>query len=116
MISGLRALGNVTISGNNGVTSLFTAFPELAAMPVADVHAIFFQAHDSNTGKVYVGDDRLNIGTDTGIIWVGVAPSTSSIPGLGIDIAVSQDGISLSQIKLGAALDGNKIRVSVLTA
>lgn len=114
-INGAVALGNVTISGNNGSKLLTEAFPDLLTFPITGVNAVLFQTHDSNTGKIYIGDDKLNIAADAGIIAVIPAPTSSSIPWFTLDIGAATNAVPLKQLAVGAALDGDKIRVSVFT-
>lgn len=114
-VSGLVPLGNVT-PGANGSIPLLTAFPALSRYPIQSVHAILFQAHESNVDKTFVGDLSLNVVSDVGVIYVMVAPTDSFIPGIAIDCSVSQDAIPLHQIALGAYNANDRIRVSVLTA
>lgn len=114
-INGVVALGNVTISGNNGVKRLIDAFPDLLNFPITGVNSVLFQTHDSNTGKIYIGDASLNISSDTGIIAVIPAPTSSFIPWMTLDIGAATNAVPLTQLAVGAALDGNKIRISVFT-
>jgi hypothetical protein len=112
-LDGVVALGSITVSGNNGKVNLVDAFIDLLHFPITSVNAVLFQQHDSNTGKIYIGNTNMDIASDTGIIVVLPAPSSSSIPWFTLDIGAATDAVPLTMLAVGAALDGNKIRVSV---
>lgn len=114
-LAGLITLGSINIPANNGVVALFDAFPTLEDLPTSSVNSIFFQAHDANVGKTYIGTRDLSVTGDDGIIAVFPAPSSSFIPGIGIDVGASTNAVPLHQLAVGGATQNDKVRVTVLT-
>jgi hypothetical protein len=49
---------------------IFQNFPDLATGIYTYANMITFQAHYGNSGKIYIGNQSLDVATDTGILYV----------------------------------------------
>lgn len=77
-------------------------------------HAILIEALWTNTGRVYIGDSTLVVGTKTGLLNVLPPPTGNMFPAVSAGIPAAPNGLDLSQIWIDVQTNGEGVLVSYI--